>query len=147
MSVWLDIELWVITGNIYLCAALQIGALQWMQICVHRPDQELSGWVRGGEKNKSDCCGSLNESVGEHSGGKHDAFMCSLFTFVIILEILMGFILGFCRKFRVYLSQTMSCVTMLPVLWLAKENWRRPSTNYDKQRVSAVCSSLPSSTT
>lgn len=36
--------------------------------------------------------------------------------FFIILRILMGFILGFYRKFLVYLSQPMSCVTMLPVL-------------------------------
>lgn len=49
-----------------------------MQICVHRPDQELSGWVRGGEKNKSGCCGGLSESVGKHSGGKHDTNVYTL---------------------------------------------------------------------
>lgn len=71
-------KLWEITGNICLCAAVQTGALQWMQICVHRPDQELSGWVRGGEKNKPGCCGGLSESVGEQSSGKHDAYICTL---------------------------------------------------------------------
>lgn len=49
----------------------------------------------------------------------------------------MDFILGFYRKFWVFLSQPMSCVTTLPVLWLAKENLQRPSTDYSKQRVSA----------
>lgn len=44
----------------------------------------------------------------------------------------------FCRKISVFPSPRMSCVTMLPALWLAKGSLQRPSINYDKQRVSSV---------
>lgn len=43
-----------------------------------------------------------------------------------------------CRKISAFLSRPTSCVTMLPALWLAKDNWQRPSINYDKQKVGAV---------
>lgn len=52
-------------------AALQNGAVWRVQVCLHGSDQELPGWVRGGEEDQPGCRGGRDESVGEGAAGKH----------------------------------------------------------------------------
>lgn len=54
-----------------LFSVVQTGALRWLQVRLHRSDQELPGWVRGGEEDQPRCCGGFYESVGGSSVGKH----------------------------------------------------------------------------
>lgn len=54
-----------------LCfAAVQDGALRWLQVRLHWPDQKLPGRVRGGEEDQPLCCGGVYESVGGSAIGK-----------------------------------------------------------------------------
>lgn len=56
--------------NPRLRTAVQAGALRGVPVRLHRPDQELSGRVRGGEEDQPGCRGGGHESVGEGAGGK-----------------------------------------------------------------------------
>lgn len=61
------------------CPVVQTGALRWLQVCLHRSDQELSGWVRGREEDQPRCCGGFNESVGGSATGKHSSTISPFF--------------------------------------------------------------------